>query len=263
MNTNSQTQGNASIETAKSVVGFLSCLNNIRKKHKTADKDPVLAFRGHYKDSYLLKPGIARIEEYTVDKERSLFFKFKRSYHSYIVHHPSSDLDLLSLAQHYGLATRILDWSLNPLVALFFACFSEHADSKEQEADGQVLIKVVSHKDEDFREDPNPEDGLGWYDFLYPGENEGGERKEKSEPVFIFPDNFDVRFRHQSGIFEYYSSPTEEGQSDAKIKIPKDAKQQILKELDELGINEAFIYPDLEHFSKYLSNKYRKVKDDN
>jgi hypothetical protein len=35
-------------------------------------------------------------------------------------------LEDLAIAQHYGLATNVLDWTTNPLVALFFACGEAH-----------------------------------------------------------------------------------------------------------------------------------------
>ena len=40
-----------------------------------------------------------------------------------------------------------------------------------------------------------------------------------------------------------------------KFLIPHDAKQNILRELDILNINEAFVYPDFEHISTYIRER--------
>lgn len=43
-----------------------------------------------------------------------------------------------------------------------------------------------------------------------------------------------------------------------KFKIPKGKKASILKALDKLGINEQFLFPDLEHCANYYKEKYKK-----
>ena len=40
------------------------------------------------------------------------------------------------------------------------------------------------------------------------------------------------------------------------LTIPAEQKQGILNELDIIGINEAFVYPELEHQTSYIKNKH-------
>ena len=40
------------------------------------------------------------------------------------------------------------------------------------------------------------------------------------------------------------------------LVIPQEHKQSILKELDIIGINEAFVYPELEHQTSYIKSKH-------
>ena len=76
-------------------------------------------FRGYSKQDQL-QPNIIRRN--LVDQERELLFEFERSANQYL--NTSNPVDFMSYAQHYGLATRLLDFTYNPFIALFFALFT-------------------------------------------------------------------------------------------------------------------------------------------
>lgn len=79
---------------------------------------------------HFLVPKIGRkAQVYSEPKELTIFRNFRRRARQFATIDGLSDWDLLALAQHHGLPTRLLDWSINPLIAAYFAVASSPHDT--------------------------------------------------------------------------------------------------------------------------------------
>ena len=183
----------------------------------------------------------------TVDRDLKMFATWRRRAPFYDALLPSNDWEALAVAAHHGLATRLLDWSLNPLVALFFAVRD----------DGVVRDDGALHDD---GLDASDTDGVLW--AFQVGSVIDPERQrlgEVDEVAVFFPAGRTHRVIRQRGAFTYHPDPfrpLEElagAQRLARHPVPAGAKRALRGDLDRMGINYEMLFPDLEGFARHLN----------
>jgi hypothetical protein len=273
-------------ESLSPVTRFFFIINKLTKEIETMPeyKDNILFFRGQANSEWKVLPGIFRNDCFTKEHEiiRTSISRNPNVFSNNI------DFSLLSKLQHYGLPTRLLDVTNNPLVALYFAC------DKENNNDGAVFIKITKP----FYPDSNQTQILSYLSSIDLEKNHiiysihdplikklslkhysindfllYIEANSKSH--FVKADMNNERIIRQSGAFllcgcikfeknnneikELHKfSEDQQYLFNFKIIINRNEKDSILKELDILNINESTLFPELEHQLNYV--KWKELK---
>ncbi len=167
------------------------------------------------------------------------------------IHRDVAQLDvwgLMTLGQHYGLATRLLDWTRNPLIAMWFACSEGNA------ADKPHVYILLPHWDIDI---------LDREKVTNPQEHKGLSilRTRLEDSRVIAQDGwFTVHSPSRKyGKFVPLGSLDHHAEGMVKIVIEPSSKNDILKNLDTLGVSYQTVFPDLEGVCKYLNWKGEKI----
>ena len=113
-----------------SVTGFVRIIEEINEK-----LNGNLFFRGHSNKNYDLKPAIMRNERLVARESLAINQLVSESPNLFL--QDRAMIDRLVRAQHYGLPTRLLDLTSNPLVALYFAC-----KGSDEETGRVIVLKI-------------------------------------------------------------------------------------------------------------------------
>jgi len=202
-------------------------------------------YRGQQDSKWNLVPKVDRQEIRTsfIDNEKNSLEEFKRMGRPFmdtsILNNP---WDLLALAQHHGLSTRLLDWTTNPLVALWFA-FNEKCDAKTR----AVWLLILERNE---IADTSIETPFNQIKTKAYKPNHITNRIIAQNGWFTTH-----KFDKESLSFEKLEENKSFGDRFIKFELPNTERQNILNSLDILGINSFSLFPDLEGLAKYIDWK--------
>ena len=263
------------IEKITSVKKYITWINHC-KKFNGFQQDH-LFFRGQADAEWKLTPSIYR--KPGTDENKLLRDTFRYAW-KYLQEYPTN-LEKMIVLQHYGLHTRLLDLTSNPLIALFFAC------SDEEKKDGKVFCYCANDEENEYypkliadmvmKNIYNSTE----YDMIIESErkslnipNERFEewKKELCTPQFFLSPYNNNRITAQRGAFiiaplkpsdnpqhQFYEKEIEKMPNWHKnhALIDKDSKKNLLKELALMGIDISTVYPDFEHLLSFLNQQYQ------
>jgi hypothetical protein len=214
-------------------------------------------FRGHADVAFSLTPTALRFSKFSQrTKALELMADFKRI--AELKHPrppaPDNELEWALIAQHYGLPTRLLDWTESATNALYFTCLKEDLDGIVFMLN-PVALNRSSYPSRPRVLDPQKDsDIILKYLRMSPKKVRGGRN-----PVGIYPVWNSERLIIQKGVFTLHGGKfgLDGGDIPSLTAIPilKESKSRLRLELQRIGVDEMTLFPELEHSCAHLKRR--------
>jgi hypothetical protein len=270
---------------AATIDGLLEAVRRVMKQWNVKDEsDAELWFRGVSQAKYSLLPGIYRRANEAYN-ESDLLVRFKQLAAPRLSYQPENDWEWYFVAQHYGLPTRLLDWTENLFVAMYFALSAGLDDISQKEIvrrdakpcgepvygdesptiwmmDAGSLNKLVVKHDGPL--DYQCECTEMWRPPLLSSiarrcAQRCGQKKKcvNAAPIAVLPLRTTERILAQQGEFTIHGASRQplEKQKDlqlARILLPVSHKNHLWRQVLLCGFTPVGLFPELESISKTL-----------
>jgi hypothetical protein len=209
-------------------------------------------FRGQADAAWSLTPkidrqprfrsGVGRSPDFRATIERVIFEEFLLLGRPHLASWPLTRWELLAIAQHHGLPTRLLDWTPSALAALYFAV---EASNDDRDCAVWSFQYCGVPLDTDATPDPLAVDRVTLY----------------------YPPHVAPRIAAQGGVFTVHPRGFEDWEDPwagpiAKVVVPAGSRVKIRRELLTLGVHRAALFPDLDGICDYIRRLMGGVDDE-
>lgn len=235
------------LEDIHSIGDLLSALERNHNGYEGA-----LWFRGQTDIAWKLLPGYQRLS--APPPETTLLKRFKQSAAMLLNRDPKDSFDWMFLMQHYGLPTRLLDWSESPLVGLYFAV-NDATIPSEKDAALWVLRPAELNRESGI-DDTHEQFFIPSFDDEelqnYSVESlSRGPKRTRLQPIATIATRNNPRIQAQLGVFTIHhldDTPIEaigDRRHISCYRIPASAREKIQRELYLLGFSKFTMFPEL------------------
>jgi len=214
-------------------------------------------FRGHADARCSLVPSALRFDRQS-DREKALglMADFRRIAESKLPRPPDGNADLkwAQIAQHFGLPTRLLDWTESATTALYFACSGANTDGVVFVLNPIDLNRLSYPRKPRVLDPQRDAEEVGRYLRMGPKRSRNGRYPLAVNPMW----NSD-RLILQKGVFPVHGGRFDlDGKgipSLVAIPILREHKKRLHSQLERIGVDEMTLFPELEHSCAHLKRK--------
>jgi hypothetical protein len=209
--------------------------------------------------------GTSPLEWKRLNIEREMMLTFERESGPLLEY--KFEQQLYFLARHYGMPSRLLDWSISPLIALFMCVFPEprrpsrgkSTPQKQQDYDGIIYAMDPEGLDPPgyicHQHDPLVEEAI---EVVTMWNDDGYEEDGNPAILPIRPHTLAGRIDRQLSRFTLHchGAKPQENPTLQSRRVPKECKEQIRSQLERIGVNEFSVYYTLDRLTSAIIGRF-------